>query len=191
MSDGTKYCGSCGATLPESGRCRVCGHLVPAAASFCPSCGNHVFTSNDDNDYPSVVVTALENLAAPSGLIILWSGPDKRPKRMELRVGPDGEIPSEQHRALIELLQEDLVREGYLVADIQIDGAEGTCVWHVVNGGVYGLSADHGLSVLLYNEAIWPTFSEEDASDLVDAPSLEGGRIDGEPVDGKDVITET
>jgi hypothetical protein len=123
------------------------------------------------------VVTALEDLAAPEGLIILWSGVDKRAKRMEVRVGPDGEIPSEQHRALIELLQEDLVREGYFVVDGQIDGVEGICVWHVINGGVYGLSAHHGSSVLLYNEAIWPAFSEEDASDLVDAPSLEGESI--------------
>lgn len=173
-SEVAQYCGLCGAKLPGQQRCFACGTPLLLGANFCPSCGNEVNESNDEEDYVSEAVAALADLACPNGLIILYDGREKHRMRIEVTVRPDGAIPSDQYGVLVESLQDISIREGYLVVDVRIDGNIGTCVWHIIGGGIFGLVADHGVSVLLYYDSIWPGFSETDWSKMIDAPSLEG-----------------
>ena len=155
VSEDARYCRICGAVLPEQRRCPTCGSPLLHTANFCPSCGSEVHESNDEEGYFSEAVAALADLTCPNGQIILYGAREKHPRRMEWRVRPDGAIPPDRYGALIESLQDISIREGYLLADVRINRNKRTCVWHVICGAVFGLAADHAVSVLLYYDSIW------------------------------------
>jgi hypothetical protein len=135
-----------------------------------------VYSSEISADYSATVVANLAGLMPPHGRIVLCDVHQKRSSPVEWRLDSNAAVPAEQYRELIDTLDEMIVREAYLVADVRVDKADGgsrVCVWHIINGGVFGLTADHGLSALFYHDGIWPNFSAMDGHDLIDAPALD------------------
>jgi hypothetical protein len=121
------------------------------------------------------VVAELEGVLAPYASIVLVERPgQKRPRRCEIAANERGRIGAAE-RALFEpLLEDTLVWDGYLFAEIRMqDSPNAPCVWHVLNGEIFALDADHGASLLLYLEALQPRQWSESNADLVaTAPRL-------------------
>ena len=75
------------------------------------------------------------------------------------------------------LLEETLAWDGYLFADVRtLVSTDAQSVWHVLNGEVFALDADHGASLLIYLDALRPLqWTENQLESVVTAPELDIG----------------
>jgi hypothetical protein len=95
----------------------------------------------------------------------------KRARRCEAVIGLPTGVPGSDLDSFSLLLEDALVWDGFLFAGSGDLGPQ--FVWHVVNGDLFPLAAQHGQSILLYVEELRPAgWSEDDLIRVVDAPSL-------------------
>lgn len=161
----------------ESLRCDGCGTFVLIEQQFCMNCG----TPNPGARVPLEnlglsVVAALQSVMIPYGSLVLVEKPgSKRSRRCEVRIDGDRRLSRDDLAQLLPLLEETLIWDGYLFAVIQgPDSPPASCVWHVLNGDLFGLSAEHASSLLMYLEALRPAgHPDSESAIVIAAPNLE------------------
>ena len=184
-----RFCVACGNpvgaaptsdAVPEnraSSRCEACGATLGPGQQFCGACGAVAGGADEASPYETAdaVIVALERLVAPFAPVVLLERPGtKRPRRCEVVTDAVGRMPSEERDRLAALLEETLVWDGYLFAEIKVrEGGAAQCVWHVVNGETFGLAAEHATTLLMYFDALQPTQWSESDDVIVGAPELE------------------
>jgi hypothetical protein len=122
------------------------------------------------------VVAALEGVLAPYAAVVLVERPgQKRPRRCEVVANERGRIDDAERMRFVPLLEDSLVWDGYLFAQVRTQySPHAPCVWHVLNNETFPLDADHGASVLLYLEALQPIqWIDSGFDEVVRAPGLD------------------
>jgi hypothetical protein len=174
---GARYCIECGNSValnPKVGpsSCDVCGNEVSVGARFCSSCGNDV--DHEGEIDVSSVLARLQRQLAPFGPIVLLEGSrSRRPRRLALLSDNQGLLTEGDQQGFMTFLAELLVWDGYLHGILSIGGQPASCVWHIVNGDLFPLRADHARAVLLYHEdlsMVAPTF--DTIGETTDAPPI-------------------
>lgn len=101
-------------------------------------------------------------------------GPSVRRRvHVELVADSGGLLSYEDWGRATAVLSELIEHEGYIYADISQPEAQGACVWHILNGDVFGLRADHAEAVLFYFDSLLPTsWTRDRVDELMDAPAL-------------------
>jgi hypothetical protein len=128
------------------------------------------------NEVAGSVIAALEGVLAPYASVVLVERPgQKRPRRCEIAADERGRIGDAELARFMPLLEDTLVWDGYLFAEVRAQAPPSAqSVWHVLNGDVFALDADHAASLLLYLDALRPLQWSERESDAVQrAPDLE------------------
>jgi hypothetical protein len=123
------------------------------------------------------VVAALEGVLAPYAAVVLVERPGhKRPRRCEVVANESGRIDDAERMRFVSLLEDSLVWDGYLFAQVRAQySPHAPCVWHVLNNETFPLAAEHAASVLLYLEALQPSqWIDSDFDAVVRAPGLDG-----------------
>jgi hypothetical protein len=180
---GEHTCATCGAAMPSSGEdarpresdttaCAVCGLDLVITAAFCSACGNPI----DSPDQISVprALNALERILTPGGSTVLLENPlRKRFKRVEVYANEMGQFGLADRDLLVEVLTEVLAWDGYLHSEVTLGNEFFSCVWQIINGGIFALSDEHASALLYYFDPLLPegTIADE-ADDTADAPSL-------------------
>jgi predicted RNA-binding Zn-ribbon protein involved in translation (DUF1610 family) len=197
---GARFCTACGnvlqtdpssniATATDRFACPECGAVFVGEARFCRGCGTErphrdapgaghwVDASFEGESHAEAVLVGL-NLA-PFGAIVLAHRPGtKKFRRCEVLTDGYGNLPNDERQRLVGLLVDSFVWDGYLYATVLIDDANHqlSCIWHVLNGELFPLTADHAQSLLLYVDGLAPSgWSEPDLENVVDAPRLDLG----------------
>jgi hypothetical protein len=119
------------------------------------------------------VDAVLAQLAA-AGAIVLINGPSvKRRLRLESVADFGGLVPYGDRELLIGALSGLINLEGYLYADVADPAGPRARVWHILNGDIFGLKADHAEAVLFTFDSLAPTrWSQDRYDELIDAPNL-------------------
>jgi hypothetical protein len=87
----------------------------------------------------------------PFGLVALMEGPhQRRPRTLLLTADAEAFLTVDDQERFTRLFEEIVPWEGYLHAALAIGGEPTSCVWHILNGDVFPLSADHARAMLLY-----------------------------------------
>jgi RNA polymerase subunit RPABC4/transcription elongation factor Spt4 len=179
-----RFCPACGNSTAESRvaslvnttidteTCATCGGHLTAEARFCPACGNSTAESNEVPLF--AVVDVLERILSPSGATVLIGNPAKRSsRRLEVYADPNGILTSSDKERLRSLLSELIIWDAYLHSEVVIDGRTVSCVWHIINGDIFPLTAGHGGAILLYYDAVLPKGSTAvEFDEAADAPTL-------------------
>jgi hypothetical protein len=128
----------------------------------------------EDESYFHDVVSALEDLMAPEATTILYGGPPKkRPMRLEVFADEQGAITWDDREGLVRLLSDVATWEGYLRSEVRGEQSTNVCIWHVVNGGIFPLKAEHASAVADYQAPLLPTEGESTIPyEVADAPLL-------------------
>jgi hypothetical protein len=154
--------------------CSSCGVQVHPLHRYCPSCGA-------DNGLPQIgpemspadeVVAALEAMLGQQGMVVIVERPStRRSRRCEAVIGVPEGFPGGDWDTFWLVLEDALVWDGYLFGAVASSGQQ--CVWHVVNGDIFPLGAEHAKSLLLYHDRLQPQgWKEEALAFVVDAPDL-------------------
>jgi hypothetical protein len=180
-----QFCTGCGNPLddltlvvPSVSRCAHCGQALGSTQRFCHNCGSPTPSAPvaSPESTTDATLDALEALLAPFSPLVLLERPGtKHSRRCEVVTGPDGQLSDFDTSRLVSLLEEALIWDGFLLAVIRtVMGAPCPCVWHVLNGELFALGADHGASVLDYLEALRPEhWSGREVNAMIAAPSLQ------------------
>lgn len=179
---GARFCVACGnpaaAGSAEVGpRCGQCGAALGPGQPFCSGCGAATGAREAATDeVAGSVVRALEGVLAPYGSVVLVERPgQKRSRRCEVAANERGQLGAVELERIVPLLEETLVWDGFLFAEVRAERTPGVqCVWHVLNGDVFALDADHAVSLLVYLDVLRPLQWSERESDTVQrAPDLD------------------
>jgi len=154
--------------------CWQCGAELPAGFRFCGNCGADTEFAGDEPGEESLgddVAAALEAVLGPHGTVVLVKRPGtKRPRRCQAGVSP--EIPGSGWGNFSVLLEETLLWDGFLFGEVANSGPQ--YVWHVLDGRIFPLGAEHAAAALLYFEDLQPYgWSDVQLFRVLDAPSLE------------------
>jgi hypothetical protein len=136
-------------------------------AQFCQSCGTRfgpppgsAGTQVDDPFPLDGLLDAYERHTSPAARTILIGGaPKKRPLRLELMADDQGALAPADRQRLKQALAGVMVWDGYLRSDVTLAGGTFICVWHIINGGAFPLSAEHATAVIDYHDTLVPTFA--------------------------------
>jgi RNA polymerase subunit RPABC4/transcription elongation factor Spt4 len=195
VRSGARFCPACGNALPADVSdsplaqqlfCVQCGTSILQDARFCRSCGRETEEAaaplpTDDSsatgaEKPSGEIVLASFKFASCGTVVLCHRPlSKQPRRSDARADEYGSLSQVDYDSLAALLDESLIWDGYLFATIigAPTGESLNCVWHVLNGDLYPLEAEHAQSVMLYVDDLKPRGWSIDDLDLIgDAPHL-------------------
>jgi hypothetical protein len=184
LSGTPKFCPGCGTSIADgegagARACAICGQPLGPEALYCPACGNAAGGEHGRGDEaeplaPDAYVDAVLAILAPDGAIVLLNGPSiRRRLRLEAIADFGGLLPFGDREQLIHALSELINQEGYLYADVTDTQGSHACVWHILNGELFGLSAGHAEAVLFSFDSLSPTrWFPERFDELMDAPDL-------------------
>ncbi len=195
---GARFCMACGNTVHsgltsnlvnvfDTSACPQCSAVVGPNAHFCRACGAELPTfpgssgsllvpdSSEDKWLAESILASLD--LAPNGILVVSYRPgSKRPRRCEVQADGFGSLPLDDRQHVTTLLIDSLAWDGYLFATILDEGAlrQAACVWHVLNGEVFPLTADHAQSMLIYLDDLAPSSSLDWYLErTIDAPYLD------------------
>jgi hypothetical protein len=159
LTQSARFCTNCGQQVgaavefPQTS-CGICGNQMSVEARFCAACGNEVGGEEIATD-AAMILHALPQSLAPFGVVVLLEGGrGRRPRVLQLTADQEGLLTEQDQQRFVGLLSEILVWDGYLHAVLTIAGKPRSCVWHVINGDLFPLPAEHAMAVLLYYEAL-------------------------------------
>lgn len=180
-----RFCFKCGQPLasaltPESvdstQSCWQCRAELTTRFRFCGNCGADTELADDETSEESLgddVVAALEAVLGLQGTVVLVKRPGtKRPRRCQVATGISPDTPGGGWDTFSVLLEETLRWDGFLFGEVANFGPQ--YVWHVLDGRIFPLGAEHAAAALLYLEDLQPYgWSEVQLFRVLDAPSLE------------------
>ena len=189
---GAQFCVGCGNPLEDPGlaaapgqtrNCHNCGATTALDERFCTNCGAQVLASGVDASPQTItddILDALEAILAPFSPLVLLERPgSKHARRCEVVTGPDGQLGDADVERLVPLLEETLTWDGYLLAVVRNEESAAPCVWHVLNGEVFGLDAEHAASLIDYLAEMRPAYwAGNEAATAITAPELNSDEIE-------------
>lgn len=153
-------------------RCPACQQLVHESSIFCPLCGNEM--AQPEEVSVNEIIGNLEEFMAPwSRTVFLGKDEKGRTRRAEYPADELGHLSLLDRQALHQLLSELVYFDSFLSSDVLANDQPARCVWHVISGGVFSLSAVHAEFILFFHDSLLPMgFKETSLFNFVDAPTL-------------------